>query len=313
MSLLVLNRSQSFLKELFFSALLVIGVFLGANSLLRILPGNPLQAMLSESGSTLDAQNLSEEMGLNRPLFESLFQDLNRLIIHRDLGRSLISREQLSPLVWNRLKKTALLAALTSFITVILSLTLGILATQSVVASRFTLLFGSITTALPLAWIAPLLIYLFAVKLPLFQVGQSPVLPALCLGLLQTGFWARAVKIQMSESLINGSATGARARGIPEVKVLLKYGFFPVAGPLIALYTTQFGHMLAGAYFTEILFDWPGMGNLFLDSVLRRDYPAVQACIFVSASTTLLGVRLGGFFQRLTNPQMDDKKSGSTP
>jgi peptide/nickel transport system permease protein len=87
--------------------------------------------------------------------------------------------------------------------------------------------------------------------------------------------------------------------------VIFKYAFLPQAGSLLAFLGTQFGQLLGGAFLAEVIFEWPGLGTLLVDSVLRRDFPTFQAALFVSALFALLGTRLGDLLQTLLDPRQD--------
>ena len=129
----------------------------------------------------------------------------------------------------------------------------------------------------------------------------------------------RLVRTRVRETLEGPggmAATAARARGVPEFKIALKYGLAPTIPDLAAYFGTQLGGLIAGSAVIEVLFDWPGLGALFVDSVLRRDYPLVEACAFASGAMALLGTRLGDWLQyrfdpRLAHPQNDGGESPS--
>ena len=108
----------------------------------------------------------------------------------------------------------------------------------------------------------------------------------------------------MRETLTLGAATGARARGLAEPRVLLKYGLAPASGALLAYLGTQFGSLLAGAFVTEVLFNWRGLGSMLIEAVLKRDYPIVEAGTFVAASASFAGTLLGDWAQQVVDPRL---------
>ena len=148
------------------------------------------------------------------------------------------------------------------------------------------------------------MIYFFGILIPIFPAGNSIFLPALALAFGFSGIWARLIRQRVRETLEHGAAPGARARGIPEWKVILKYGLAPASGALIAYLGTQFGALLGGTFVTEVIFDWPGMGLLLVDGVLHRDYPVVEATAFVGATVALLGNALGDWAQSKVDPRI---------
>lgn len=290
------------------SLCILLLVFSLSRALVRFLPGDPISTLLAETGNTLTAETLSQELGLDRPFFPALWQDLKKAA-HLDLGRSLISREPIAPILWRRFKNTLLLATIAFALTAIASLTLGLLAAEPAlgtlarVADRACTLLGAITSALPTPWIGPIFAYLFAFYWPIFPLGNHWALPALILSINLTGLWSRLIRERVREVLRFGSARGARARGISEPQVLLKYGLAPAAGALVGFLGTQFGAVLTGAFVTEIIFDWPGMGSFFIDAVLKRDYPTLEACVLFGATTSLLGTWAGDFARWALDPR----------
>lgn len=285
--------------------LLLLAIFAGTRALVRALPGDPLQTMVEETGTTIPEAELRSELGLDRPFLPALAQDLRRAL-HGDLGASLLSRQPVAPLLAERLARTLelSLAALALGLALSVSLGLASAAAPGGRADRFCTLYGAVAAALPTPWIGPALLVALALWIPLFPVGGRLALPALTLALSFSGLWARLIRERVRETLRDGAAPGARARGIPEWKVTLKYGLAPAAGPLLAYLGTQLGALLAGAFVTEVIFDWRGMGSLLVEAVLRRDYPVVESATFVAAAAALLGNWLGDELQSGADPRV---------
>jgi peptide/nickel transport system permease protein len=273
--------------------------FVGTRALVRALPGDPLETLLAESGTSLPRELLNQQLGLNKPFLEALGDDARRSL-HGDFGISLLSKKPIAPVLAQRFQKTLELGASTALLALLFSLTLGVLAASRPGrgVDRFCTLYGAITAALPIPWIGPMILLVFAVWIPLFPVGGHPLLPALALALQLSGLWSRLVRERVREELLRGSATGARARGIPEWKILLKYALTPASGSLLAFLGTQVGALLAGAFVVEIIFDWRGLGHLLVDSVLKRDYPLIEAATFLAASMSLIGTFAGDWAQK---------------
>jgi len=287
------------MTRLFSTLIIVFAVFAASRAMIRALPGDPLDTLVAETGTSIPRAELRHEMGLDRPFFSALLQDTERAVEHGDLGRSLFSKQPIAPLIRSRFENTAILVATSSVLAIAISLILGLLgaATPHSIADRICTIFGGVSAALPTPWIGPMLIICFAVWIPLFPLGHSVILPAITLALAVSGVWCRLVRARVRDVLAQGSAQAARARGIPEWRVLVKYGLAPASGMLIAYLGTQLGVLLAGAFVTEMIFDWRGMGTLWITAVLRRDYPVVEAATFVAASTTLVGVVIGDWIR----------------
>jgi peptide/nickel transport system permease protein len=302
-------------------AITLLAVFGLSRALVRWLPGDPIETLVAEAGvdpgSEQLRRELARELGLDRPWPDALARDLARAS-RGDFGRSLLTREPVAPLVRKHFEKTALLVVLAIAIGLALSLALGLAAAEPASrwnpgAYRASEALGALTAALPVAWTGPMLLYLLAVRLPLFPVSGGVVLPALALGISFSGLWCRLIRDRVRETLLRGSATGARARGVPELSVLWRHGFLPSAGFLVAYLGTQAGSLLSGAFLVEVLFDWPGMGTLLVRSVLGRDYPVVEAAVFVGALASLLGGFVGDLAQRWIDPRLDALEAAPAP
>jgi peptide/nickel transport system permease protein len=291
------------------SSLIVIGlVFAASRVLVRMLPGDPLESLVAETGTSISIEELKSEFGLDRPIAEAILKDFKQML-HGDWGRSLISRQPIAPLLKRRFLRTLGLTLVAFSLSLVLSLTIGLLSARDLWGkwSSFCSIYGAITAAFPTPWLGPILIYFFAVRWPVFPLGGHLALPSLSLALVFSGLWARLIRAQVSEALTSGFAQSARARGISEWKVIFKYGLIPSSGALVAYLGTQLGALLAGAVVTEVIFDWKGMGSLLVDSVLRRDYPVIEAAVFIGSMTAILGTWLGDFFQQAMNPRIRGK------
>ena len=276
-------------------------IFAATKSLIRALPGDPLETMMAETGTSIPPEVLRAQLGLDEPLPHAVVRDLGRAL-HGDFGVSLITGQPIAPILWRRLGKTAILALMTLLISLASSLTVAALAVRGSgmicrAANRFCDVHAAIAAALPTAWIGPALMVVFCVWIPLFPIGDSWILPAITLSISFTGFWSLLLRDRIRDTLQLGFANPARARGIPEWKVILKYGLAPASGALLAYLGTQTGALLGGVFITEYIFDWKGMGMLLIEAVLKRDYPIVEAAAFFTAFFSLLGTALGDWAQ----------------
>lgn len=287
---------------------LVLAIFTATRGLIRALPGNPIETLMAESGTSLSSEILREEFHLDEPFWKALGADIRRAS-HGDFGISIITRQPIAPLLFHRVVKTLELTSLSVVFMIVLSIVIGLAATEPAstigrFADPFCSIYGAVVSAMPTPWIGPLLMIVFCVWIPVFPVGDHILLPALTLSLSFTGFWARLIRQRVRETLQSGAAPGARARGISEWKVLLKYGLAPCSGALLAYLGTQIGGLMAGAFVTETIFDWPGMGDLLINAVLRRDYPVVESAAFVAAIAALAGNAIGNWAQTWTDPRL---------
>lgn len=291
--------------------LVLLAVFGLTRALVRALPGDPIETLVAESGTSIPVRELREELGLDRPFLLAAGQDLSRAL-HGDFGRSLISGRPVAQTLSVRLAATAELACAAFVLSLAASLWLGLAAAANPggAADRICTLVGALTAALPTPWIGPMLFIAFALWIPIFPSGGHLALPALTLTIAHTGIWARLFRERVGETLAQPAAVAARARGLREFVIVIKYGLAPASGALAAYLGTQLGALFAGAFVVEVIFDWKGLGTLLVDAVLKRDYPVVEAATFVAAAACLAGNRLGDLFQDLVQARRGEPDRG---
>jgi peptide/nickel transport system permease protein len=293
------------------SLLILLLVFLASRALLHTLPGDPLETLLSETGTAVPRDLLRAQLGLDLPFWQSLFRDL-KLALHGDLGRSILTQEAIAPQLPIRIGRTLTLTLASLAFGVTCAVVLGLTAAASKHsdspwlrgAANLCQLGSAIASALPTVWLGPLLGLAFAIKLGWFSISRDWVLPALTLGISFSGSWSRLVRDRVSEILREPAAQAARARGVGELRTLLKYGLAPASPAFVAYLGSQAGSLMAGAFVTEVIFDWAGMGSFLVDAVLQRDYPVVQAAVFSAASFSILGTWLGDWLQHRIDPRL---------
>lgn len=272
-----------------------LAVFFLSRLLVRTLPGDPLETLLAETGTSVPPELLAQQLGLQQTTLLSLLRDLAHFV-RGDWGHSILSQAAIRPLVSTHFWHTLSLGVLTLLWALPSALLAGLWTSgkpRTHWSARLLQLSGRGLAALSTPWIGPLALWWLAIQNPWFAPARAPWLPSLVLAIAWFGFWARIVDQQVRETLQHGSAAGARARGIPEWRVRIQNGLIPCAGPLLAYIGTQIGALAGGTVLTEVLFQWPGIGQLLVDAVLKRDYPLIEACVFVVASCALAGSVLG--------------------
>ncbi|MBY0471158.1 ABC transporter permease [bacterium] len=285
--------------------LLCLVVFVGSRALIRFLPGNPIDTIIAETGTSLSADALEKELGLDRPFLTATLEDAGNAL-RGDLGTSIHTKLPITPVLLERVKNSAILTLTALFFGALFSLTIGLLAARvpNGFWHRFSSVYGALLSALPTSWIGPMILWVLGVKLGWFPVSHHLALPAFTLALAMTGIWSRLIRERVRDTLFLEAAQAARARGLSEFRILLKYGLAPVSGALLAYLGTQIGTLLGGAFITEVIFDWPGMGALLVDSILKRDYPLIEASVFAAAVFSLFGSWLGDWIQSRVDPRL---------
>lgn len=285
----------TFILHRLLGALLVIfGVVSIVFLLIHMIPGDPVEIMLGESASTADREALRMALGLNQPL-PVQFQHYLAGLLHLDMGTSIHFRRPVADLLMERLPATAMLAAVTLLLTVIMALPLGIMAAvrRGSLWDTGAMSFSMLGVSIPNFWLGPILILVFSLWLGWFPVSGhsgpgSVVLPALTLSTGLIAVLSRMVRSSMLEVLGEDYMRTAKAKGMPPQRVILHHGLRNALLPVITLLGLQLGALLAGAVITETVFSWPGVGLLTIESIQSRDYPVVQACVLLISITYVL-------------------------
>ncbi|MDR2220416.1 MAG: ABC transporter permease [Methylobacillus sp.] len=279
------------LKRLFGIIPVVFGVLLLTFLLSHLIPGDPVEVMLGESATAADRSALRAELGLDQPLPIQFVRYLGKLA-QGDFGASIHSHEAISHLLAQRIPATAQLALLSLAIAIMVGLPLGIIA-----ALRYRRWPDSLATvsalafaAMPNFWLGPLLMLVFALWLGWVPVSGmesrlSIVLPALTLASGLAAILTRMTRASMLEVLNEDFVRTARAKGLPERTVILRHALKAALLPVVTVVGLQLGSLLAGTVITETVFGWEGLGRLLVESIEKRDYPVLQACVLVIALT----------------------------
>lgn len=293
------------------SALFVLfGVTTLVFLLIHLIPGDPIEVMLGETARPADRAALRHALGLDLPLFQQWSQYLTQ-IAHFDLGESLHSKRAVSQLLMERIPATAILSLASMCIAIVIALPLGILAAvyKDSIWDRLAMMSAMLGVSIPNFVMGPLLILIFALGLGLFPVSgkegfASLVLPAVTLGTALAAILSRMIRASMLEVLKEDYIRAARARGLYETRVLGLHALRNAALPVITILGMQFGALLAGAVITETIFAWPGIGQLMIESIQKRDYPIVQACVLLISFTYVFVNLLTDVLYTLLDPRV---------
>ena len=285
---------------------LVIPTIVGAVTLvfffLHMIPGDPVEVMLGETAQQADKEKLREELGLNLPLYVQYGRFMAG-VAKGDLGEAYFYRRPVTQVIADRIPATVELALAAFLVAGLIAIPLGIVAAlrEGTAVDSASVLFSLVGVSMPNFWLGPLLIILFSIQLGWFPVSGrggvgSLVLPAITLGTALAAVLSRMTRASLLERLGEDYLTVARAKGLPEWKVILKHALRNALIPIITVMGLQFGALLSGAIITENVFSWPGIGTLLINAIAARDYPLVQGCVlfitfsyvFVNLVTDLL-------------------------
>ncbi|MES2769440.1 MAG: nickel ABC transporter permease [Bdellovibrionota bacterium] len=294
--------------------LLMIPVLLGVATLtfflIHFVPGDPIDIMLGDQASNVDKAALRTELGLDQPLgvqYKKFLLGLTKF----DLGKSLYSKKPVASEIGERLPATMELAFAAVFISMLIGIPLGVLASikQYGFLDNSVLVGGLLGMSLPGFWTGPMMILIFSIYLDIFPVSGRGglfhvILPAVCLGLSLSAILMRMTRASMLEVNKEDYIRTAISKGVPKSQVLFKHALRNALIPIITIVGLQFGALLTGTVITETIFDWPGIGSLFYEGIQQRNYPVVQGCVLFISFTYVTVNLLTDLAYAIANPRV---------
>ncbi len=279
------------------AAIVVFGVTSLVFFMIHLIPGDPVEVMLGESARVADRENLRHALGLDRPLLVQWLDYLYHLM-RFDLGQSLHSKQPIIDILLAHIPATLELTLVALLFAIVIALPLGIMAAlhRNTGWDRTAMTVSLLGVSIPNFLMGPLLILLFAMYLGWLPVSgrESPdsvILPALTLGTAMAAILSRMVRATLLEVINEDYIRTARAKGLSRFRTILLHAMPNTMLPIITLLGLQLGALLAGAVITEVVFSWPGIGQLTIEAIHTRDYPLVQSCILlISLSYVLVNI-----------------------
>lgn len=279
--------------------LVLFGVSILSFAVMPLVPGSPARVRLGVQATPQAVATLERQLGLDRPLPEQYFSWIGG-VLQGDFGTSLISSQNISGEVLRRLPATLLLAFAALTVGLLIALPAGISAALKPGSTRDVGvgLFSQLGVSIPDFWLGILLIVFFAERLDwLPSSGYVPLseglwpflshllLPALAAGVTSGAIMTRFVRSAMLEVLNQDYIRTARAKGLPERKVINRHALRNAAISIATIIGLQMATLLSAVVVIEIIFSWPGLGSLALNATLQRDYPVLQAVLLLFAAT----------------------------
>ena len=287
--------------------------------LLRIAPGDPVDAILGTRANEFARESLRIKLGLDKPLINQYLEYINHLL-HGNLGISLNTQEPVKVIISRDLPASMELAIFAILIASLVGYLIGFLGAVKPEGKIdfFGRLFGIGTYALPPFWAAMLIQIIFAVLLGWLPIGgrlppglSSPppltgfllldsllnknievffssfkhlILPSLTLGILLSGIFSRSLRLNLEETLKKDYIEAARSRGISDMRVLFKHALPNTLLPILTITGLTVSSLIGGALLIEITFSWPGIALGLQEAINQRDYTVVQGIVVVISS-----------------------------
>lgn len=291
----ILSKALGMLAVLSIVAVLVF-------ALTRAASGDPISVLLGDQATAADIARVQAQYGLDKPLPVQFGLWLGQ-VLQGNLGDSIFLQRPVTQALWERAEPTALLTLMAVAIASLIGLPCGIVSAVyrgRVVDQLFTGL-AMLGASIPSFWLGLVLIQIFAVSLGWFPVAgygapdaplaerlHALMLPAIVLGLLNSALILRFTRASMLDVLGEDYVRTARAKGLGESVVVLKHALRNALVPIVTVVGLTMALMIGGAVVTETVFGLPGVGNLVVSAVLRRDYPVIQGALLVIAAIYVL-------------------------
>ena len=303
-----------------FVTIIVISILIAIG--IEALPGDLAQAILGQSATPETVAAFRKELGLDKPLLERYVTWLGNFL-QGDMGTSLANKREISELISTRLGNTLFLAATAAVVAVPLAVTLGILAAlyretwfdKSISMATLT------TISFPEFFVGYILIVLFAVEFSLFpsisninpntpfwEKIYAITLPALTLILVVVAHMMRMTRAAIINLLMSAYIEMAHLKGMKRARVIVHHALPNALSPIINVIVLNLAYLVVGVVIVEVVFVYPGLGQLLVDSVSKRDLPVVQACGLIFASCYVMLNLTADLLSIIANPRMRHPK-----
>lgn len=318
MAKVIVNRLLQIIPTLF----MVVTITFFAT---RVIPGDPVAAMIGDQYDIAKVEEYRERFGLNESIPVQYIRYLND-IFHGDFGESFYFNVPALEIISQRLPNTLILSISSLFIAIVIGTLFGILAAKNQgtnVDYSLTVLslFG---ISAPVFWVAIMMVMLFSVQLgwlPSFGMAKMSdgfgifikhlILPSFCLSIIPMGTITRITRSSMIESLSSDSVRALRARGIGDHAIVFKHALKNALPPLVTVIGMLLANAFSGAVLTESIFSWPGVGTMTFSAIQNRDYSLIQAMVLVVAIAFVAINIITDLLYMMINPKVAlDMKSG---
>ncbi|AKP43632.1 TPA: ABC transporter permease [Clostridioides difficile] len=315
---LILNRVKVLIPMLILISILSFG-------LLELAPGDPADAYINPLMSSQDIENIRVNMGLDKPVYIRYLNWLKNTL-SGNLGISYINHMPVTEQIMEKMGNTFILMGTSLIFSILVAIPLGILlaVNKNSITSKVSSVFNYIGVSIPSFWIGMILISIFSVKLNIFPSGgmhtigndsigdlvKHLVLPVITLGLYNTAIFTNYVEASVNEQLKKQYVITARAKGLSEKVILFKHVLKNSLTSLVTILGMSIQKLVTGAFVTEVVFSWPGMGRLMIDSIFSRDYTVIMAITMLSALFLILGNLVADILYLLIDPKIKSSKGG---
>ena len=281
-------------------------------SLIHMVPGDPIDSLLGPGSTAADKVELTKAYGLDKSLPIQYFVWL-KLFLTGDMGQSIIEKQPVVDMLLYNMPFTINLGLASLAISFFLGIFLGIISSvfKNTIIDHISMIIALLGVTVPAFWLGLILMLIFSVMLEWFPVSgsgsfQTLVLPAITVGLGGAGLIARITRVSMLEMFNKEFILLLFAKGLSKRVITIKHIFRNALMPVITIFGLRLGWILGGAVTIEIVFSRPGIGNMLLSALYRRDYPVVQASLIFLTMAVIIGAFIADIMYAYADPRVRD-------
>lgn len=289
--------SHYILRRVFWIFLVMFAAITFTFFLTYVIPADPAAQIAGPTAGAREIENIRKGLALDQPVHVQYFNYLGNLL-RGDLGRSWMFRRPVSDAILGALPASTMLALAAGLVELLLG---AIIGTISAVyryhwIDRVSMIFALIALSLPSFWFGLILLYVFGFLIPIFPLGgyggiQHLVLPALAVGIPYSAWYARMLRSSIREILNEDYVRTARAKGLRDLRVILKHVMPNALIPVVTMWGMDLGRFIGGLALVEVIFGWPGLGWQAVQAAKNLDVPVVMGSVlFVSAIMAVMNL-----------------------
>lgn len=278
-------------KNFLYSILIILGVITVTFCLLYVIPGDPARMLLGQRADVKSVEAVKEELGLNKPIYVQYFDFIYKAV-QGNLGRSYSTNREVVKTILDKFPATALLATSALILSTILGVLIGIISSvkRYSFVDNASMIFALIGISIPQFVFALIMVLIFGAVLKWFPISgyitqgwDHLILPMVTLALRPLAIIARMTRSSMMDVMSSDYVRTAKAKGLSSGVVIFKHTLRNALNPVITTLSASLAATLGGAFFIEYIFNWPGIGLLAVDAILKLDFPVIQGTVLFSA------------------------------
>ena len=284
--------SKFIVKNIVYSIFVLIGVLSVSFLLLYVVPGDPAKAILGERADSVTVMSVRTELGLDKPLYVQYFTYIEKAL-RGNIGKSYVSNRDVLKTILEKIPATFILALTSLIIASILGVFFGVVSAvkQNSFLDRILMLFSLSGISIPQFALGLIMILIFGVVLNLLPISgyisdggiQNLILPAFTLALRPLAIISRITRASMLDVLRADYIRTAKSKGVPDKVIIIKHTLRNALNPIITTLSQILAATLGGAFFVEYIFNWHGIGQLAIESIMKLDFPMIQGTVLFTA------------------------------